>query len=561
MKKRAVVVSVLAVAVLLLAAAAATVWFMVRPPSAETVMLPMRNGVKLATDVFLPSKNGAAYPVVLVRTVYNKSQGAMLAGVFKALGMAMVVQDTRGRFASEGKDMVFGDDGWGERQDGADTVAWIKKQAWCNGKIGTWGGSALGITQVQLAPATQDVTAQTIIVASSKFYGQTAYQGGVFMKSLAEQWIAAQKSVWMLDIWRANPTDNDYWRGFNAEEQAPKVTAPAVHVGGWFDIFQQGTINNFITRQHQGGEGARGNQKLIIGPWTHGPKKDPGDLILRDNYVALDFNLYSARFLKHWLEGEQNGIMAEPAVNYYTLGDVFDDKAPGNEWRTASDWPPFATIATPYYLVQGGTLSTAPADSAGSATYAYDPKDPCPSKGGQNLTIPAGPYDQREVSGRPDVLRFATDPLTAPTEVTGSVHAVLYVSTDAPDTDFTAKFVDIYPDGREILMLDNIRRLKFHHGYDKADPPAPGTVTQLDLDLWSISLILNKGHRIGVQVSSSNYPRFEKNPNTGDDFPKEDNLRVAHNTLYMDKDHPSALILPLRATPAEAPATTAPAGH
>ncbi len=546
MRKRRVVVSVLLVAVALLAATAAAVWFMSRPVLPQTVMLPMRDGVRLATDVFLPSKKGAAFPVVLVRTVYNKAQGASLFGVFKALGMAMVIQDTRGRFASGGKDMVFADDGWGERQDGADTVAWIKGQAWCNGKIGTWGGSALGITQVQMAPATRDVAAQAIIVASSKFYGQTAYQGGVFMKSLAEQWITAQKSVWMLDVWRGNTTDNAYWQGFNAEAQAPKTTAPAVHVGGWFDIFQQGTINNFTTRQHQGGEGARDNQKLIIGPWTHGPKKDPGDLKLRDNYLALDFNQYSARFLKYWLEGEQNGIMTEPAVNYYTLGDVFDDHAPGNEWRTANDWPPFATSAVSYYLAQGGTLSAAPPDNPGTVTYAYDPKDPCPSKGGQNLTIPAGPFDQREVSGRPDVLRFSTDPLTVPTEVTGGVHVVLYVSTDTPDTDFTAKFVDIYPDGKEILMLDAIRRLKFHNGFTQAEPPAPGTITELDLDLWSISLILNKGHRIGVQISSSNYPRFEKNPNTGDDFPKEDNLRVAHNTLYMDKDHPSAIILPVR---------------
>jgi predicted acyl esterase len=546
MSRRWKVFAALLVAAALLAATAAAVWFVLQPPAARTVMLPMRDGVRLATDVFLPSRHGAAFPVVLVRTVYNKSQGASLSRVFRAMGTAMVIQDTRGRFASEGKDMVFGDDGWGERRDGADTVAWIKQQPWCNGMIGTWGGSALGITQVQLAPATKDVAAQAIIVASSKFYGQTAYQGGVFMKSLAEQWIAAQKSVWMLDVWRNNPLDNDYWQGFNAEEQAANVTAPAVHVGGWFDIFQQGTINNFMTRQYQGGEGARGNQKLIIGPWAHGPKKDLGDLVMRDNYLAVDSNLYTARFLKHWLEGDQNGIMAEPAVNYYTMGDVFDGKAPGNEWRTANDWPPFATSAVPYYLVQGGTLSTAPPDNPGTATYTYDPKDPCPSKGGQNLTIPAGPFDQREVSGRPDVLRFATDPLTAPVEVTGSVHVSLYVSTDAPDTDFTAKFVDIYPDGREILMLDSIRRLKFHNGYTRAEPPAPGSITKLDLDLWSISLILNTGHRIGVQVSSSNYPRFEKNPNTGDDFPGEDNLRAAHNTLHMDKDHPSAIILPVR---------------
>jgi hypothetical protein len=525
------------------------VLFLVPLASSETVMVPMKDGTKLATDFTLPSSGGPAFPVVLVRTVYNKSQGAAFAPLFNGMGLAFVVQDTRGRFASEGKDMVFADDGWGEHPDGADTVAWVKQQPWCNGKIGTWGMSALGITQIQMAPATKDVAAQAIIVASSKFYGQTAYQGGVFMKSLAEQWIHGQKSDWVIDIWKTHPAYDAYWQGFNAEEQASKITAPAVHVGGWFDIFQQGTINNFVTRQHQGGEGAKGNQKLIIGPWAHGVKQDLGDLKLRDNFTALDFNQYTARFLQYWLKGEQNGIMTEPAVNYYTLGDVVEDNAPGNEWRTANDWPPFPTTPTSYYLMEGGKLAAAPPDK-GSVTYTYDPKDPCPTKGGQNLTIPAGPFDQRAVSNRPDVLRFATGPLDTPLEITGNVQVVLYVSTDAPDTDFAAKFVDIYPDGKEILMLDSIRRLKFHNGFDKAEPVRPGDIAELDIDLWSISLILNKGHRIGVQVSSSNYPRFEKNPNTGDDFPKEDNLRIAKNTVCMDKEHPSAIILPVRAEPA-----------
>ena len=540
------VAGILLLLTVLVASAALGLWLTFRPPTPDSVMLPMRDGTRLATDVYLPKRHGAAHPVVLVRTVYNKEQGAMLATVFTSMGMALVTQDTRGRFASEGKDMVFADDGWGALQDGADTVAWIKKQPWCNGKIGTWGGSALGITQVQLAPATKNVAAQAIMVASSKFYGQTAYQGGVFMKSLAETWVTAQKSVWALDTWRANTTDNAYWSQFNAEAQASNVTAPAVHIGGWFDIFQQGTINNFTTRQHQGGDGARGNQKLIIGPWAHGPKKNLGDLILPDNFLALDFNAYQARFLKHWLQGEDNGVMAEPAVNYYTLGDVTDPTAPGNEWRTANDWPPFETVATPYYLVAGGTLAPAPPEAPDKATFLYDPANPCPTKGGQNLTIPAGPYDQRELSGRPDVLRFSTAPLTEPVEITGNVHALLYVSTDAPDTDFTAKFVDIYPDGREILMLDSIRRLKFHRGYENPEPVPAGETAMLDIDLWSISLIVNKGHRIGIQVSSSNYPRFEKNPNTGDDFPREDNLRTANNTVYMDREHPSALVLPVR---------------
>jgi hypothetical protein len=519
-------------------------FFLAPLASSDTVMVPMKDGAKLATDFSIPPSGGPEFPVVLVRTVYDKKQGAMIAPMFLGMGMAFVIQDTRGRFASEGKDMVFADDGWTQNQDGADTVAWVKQQPWCNGKIATWGMSALGITQVQMAPATRDIAAQAIIVASSSLYGQTAYQGGVFMKSLSD-WVNGQKSQWVLDIWKSHPTYDEYWKGFNAEEQAPKITAPALHVGGWFDIFQQGTINNFLSRQHNGGEGAKGNQKLIIGPWAHGVKRDLGDLKLRSNFSELDFNKYTVRFLQYWLKGEQNGINTEPAVAYYTLGDVFNDTAPGNQWHTANDWPPFPTSPVAYYLAEGGNLATTHQEN-GSATYTYDPKDPCPTKGGSNLLIDAGPFDQRALGNRPDVLKFASDPLQQPLEVTGNVRVVLYVSSDAPDTDFTAKFVDIYPDGKEILMLDSIRRLKFHNGFEKPHPVKPGDTAKLDIDLWSISLILDKGHRIGVHISSSNYPRFEKNPNSGDDFPNEDNLHTAKNTIYMDKNRPSAVILPIK---------------
>jgi len=167
------------------------------------------------------------------------------------------------------------------------------------------------------------------------------------------------------------------------------------------------------------------------------------------------------------------------------------------------------------------------------------------------LTIPFGPFDQRKIGHREDVLKFATEPLEKPIDITGHVRVRLYVSSDAPDTDSTAKLIDVYPDGREILMLDGIQRLKLRHGFSKPDPLPPGEIDEVEIDLWSISLIINKGHRIGLHVSSSNYPRFEVNPNNGDDFPSENNLAVAHNTIYMDKAHPSALILPLPAQEAD----------
>lgn len=523
----------------------ALVFFARRPVRVESVMLPMRDGVKLATECFLPNTR-PPYPVIVTRTYYGRTTKPDngLVKRFTSRGFAFVIQDVRGRFGSEGKDMAFSDDGWGDRQDGADTIAWVAKQPWCNGKIGTWGGSALGIVQVLMAPVTDKVAGQAISVAASNFYQQGAYQGGVPRKALCEDWLKAQKSEYMVDVWHAHPTYDDFWARENVEPVAERVTAPAVHIGGWWDIFNQGTINNFVTRQHNGGPGAKGSQKLIMGPWLHGPKKDPGDLVLKPNF-GFDLGEYEDRFLGHYVKGDANGIDTEPAVNYYTLGDVFTPDAPGNEWRTAQDWPPFPTVETAYCLHADKTLSTAPATVDEQLDFTYDPANPCPTHGGAELTLPAGPFDQRELTSRPDVLVFQSAPLEAPIEITGHLKAVLYVSTDAPDTDFTAKFVDIYPDGRQFLMLDNIRRLKFWKGYEKAEPVPPGTVVPLEIDLWSISLILNKGHRIGLHVSSSNYRRFEKNPNTGEDFPGTE-LRVAHNSVHFSKDNPSALILPVR---------------
>ncbi len=515
---------------------------------AGPTMVPMSDGVALATDVYLPEGEGP-FPVVLARSFYGR--GAGLAEQFTTNGVAFVIQDTRGRGDSEGEDLVFHTDGWGERQDGADTVRWIREQPWCNGKVGTMGASALGIVQVLMAPATPELTCQAIWVADSSFYGGLSYQGGVWRKELCEIWAENVGSAYRLAEWKAHPTYDAFWEEYNAEAQAERITAPAVHVGGWWDIFQQGTINNFVTRQERGGEGARGNQKLIMGPWLHGKVQEVGDLRLPDNY-DFGFEAYSAGFLGHWLTGVDTGVMDEPPVRYYTLGDVDDPEAPGNEWRTADAWPPFETVETPLYLHADGALRhDSPADADASRTFTFDPADPVPTLGGANLNIPAGPFDQREIGPRDDVLKFVTEPLASPLEITGRVKVRLHVSTDAVDTDFTAKLIDVYPDGREILMLDGIRRLKFRNGFERPELLPPGEIAVLEIDLWSISLIFNKGHRIAVHVSSSNHPRFEVNPNNGDDFPSEGALRTAQNTVHLAAERPSALLLPVR--PAETP--------
>lgn len=508
-------------------------------PRPEKVMAPMADGTPLATEYLLPRGEGP-FPVVLVRSLYGRNHG--LAGNLNAHGAAYVIQDVRGFGESGGDAAPFVADGWGERQDGRQTVEWIRAQEWCNGKVGGFGASALGFTQILLAPVTDGLACQGVLVAPSKFYGQVSYQGGVWRKSLSEGWLEAIGRSEVIDEWRSHPTDDAYWAQLNAERQAARVTAPGIHVGGWWDVFQQGTINSFVSRQHEGGEGARGNQKLIIGPWGHHPQQDFGDIRLPNNFL-FDFGAEVGRFFWEWLEGRDTGIMDEPAVRYYTLGDVDDPHAPGKVWQTAEDWP-VPAADTPYYLTPQGGLQTQPAASAALA-YTYDPADPCPTLGGANLLIEAGPMDQRDLAERADVLRFATDPLEEPVACTGRVKVRLRVSSSAPDTDFTAKLVDIYPDGREILLLDGIQRLKFRDGFETPEPLPPGDTGELTIDLWSTSVVFNRGHRIGVHISSSNYPRFEKNPNTGDDFPSADNLQAAENTLHLGGMDGPALILPI----------------
>jgi hypothetical protein len=518
----------------------------------QTVMVKMSDGTPLATDYYLPGEGGPSWPVLVARTTYPKGMAMTRVNAFLKAGYAAVVQDTRGLGYSKGMRNVFYTDGWREGlHDGKDTIAWVKSQPWCNGKIATFGESALGITQVLLAPTTADVACQFIEVAPSNFYHNMAFQGGVWHKNLAEGWLALLGLADTIPMYKeGHPCYDEFWTYYNAEAKAPEIHLPAMHVAGWFDIFQQGSINNFVTRQDHGGAGAKGNQKLIIKAAAH-MGYDSRDYKFKSNVHELSIGKLRDAFLAYWLTGEQNGIMNPPAVWYYTLGDDTDPQAPGNEWRTADTWPPFPTRETPYFLVPDGLLAAEPGTAPATASFTYDPANPFPTYGGANLLMATGPFDQRKVNkGRTDLIQFASAPLTAPIEVTGQCKVKLYVSTDAPDTDFTAKLVDVYPagDDREILMIDAIQRVKLRNGFEKPAPllTSADEVVEITVDLWSTSWVFNTRHRIGLQVSSSNYPRFDKNPNSGDNYPREDNLRIAHNTVHMGKTRPSALVLPVK---------------
>jgi len=500
-------------------------------------MVPMRDGVKLATSIFKPTGTGP-WPVVLVRTPYGKDLQSTGNALWTNRDYVLVVQDTRGRFKSEGEYRPFMTD----HLDGYDTIEWIAKQSWSNGKIGMYGASAMGIA-ANLAAMMHPphLTAAFVMVARASLYNQSAFMGGVYRKELNDIWLKRQNAEWVI----TETIKHNVYDGYFDLAEMPKhwheVQIPVYNYGGWYDIFGQGNIDNFVGLQSKGGGNAVGHQKLIMGPWGHGKIEEvkyPTDSVVNATDEAI-------RWFDYWLKGKDNGIMEEPPVRYYVMGDVSSPQAPGNEWRTALSWP-VPSRPTSYFLKAGGALAERmPAEPESSDTYSYDPKNPVKTIGGSNLNILKGPMDQRAIGERKDVLKFQTAALSSPLEVTGRVRVDLWAESDAPDTDFMAKLIDVYPDGTERLVLDSAVRARFREGLDHEVFLKKGQVYQMEIDLWSTSIVFNKGHRIAVHITSSNDPRFDPNPNTGKSLRADAETRVAHNSVHHDQMHPSRIILPI----------------
>lgn len=502
----------------------------------------MRDGVKLATDIYLPATNGT-FPVILGRTPYNKATSAGFGRDGAQRGYAVVIQDTRGRFGSEGENLPFHLD----VPDGADTLAWIAKQPWCNGRIGTWGGSAGAITQFQLAAAEPArLASQYLVVGAPNLY-DVIYTGGVFRKALIEDWIRGTKfQDDAVARWVAHPTYDRHWRDRDATRHFRAINAAGLHIGGYWDIFAQSTIDAFVGYQSQGGPGARGNQKLLLGPWTHGVLQDKAGELTFPNARRPPNNVQDQwRWFAATLKGEANGVTELPAVIYYVIGDVTDTNAPGNVWRTADAWPPFRVQPAKLHLHGDRSLRAARPAAAKPLSYRYDPQHPAPTVGGVQLTIPAGPMDQRKLEARDDVLVFTSEPLSEPVEVTGRVLAKLWITSDAPDTDFFVKLCDVYPDGRSFNLCEGALRTRFRKGTSREVPLKPGHVEAIEVDCWSSSVIFNRGHRIRVQVTSGSSPGYDPNPNTGEPFRQNTTTRIATNSVFADPKHPSHLLLPL----------------
>ncbi|HKP12657.1 MAG TPA: CocE/NonD family hydrolase, partial [Blastocatellia bacterium] len=376
-------------------------------------MVPMRDGVRLSTSIYLPEGKGP-FPVVLVRTPYGKGTQAVGYAAWTRRGFALVTQDVRGKGKSEGPYRPFMDD----PADGFDTVEWAAKQPWSNGKVGMYGASAMGIAANLAAMMNPPhLAASFVLVARSSIFTQSAFMGGVFRKELNEIWLKRQGAT---DVLEETFKHNVYDHFYDIAEMPlywDKIKVPVYNYGGWYDIFAQGNIDNFVGQQAQGGGLAAGNQKLIMGPWGHGQIEE----VKYPANSAVNVTEEALRWFDYWLQGKDNGIMDEPPVKYYVMGDVADPKAPGNEWRTALSWPVPAKT-TSYFLTAGGGLSDRlPADAESVDTYKYDPKHPVPTIGGANLNIKKGPMDQRPIGSRPDLLKFMTPALDSPVEVTGRV--------------------------------------------------------------------------------------------------------------------------------------------
>jgi uncharacterized protein len=536
----------LALASALLAAAAAA------PATAQsqTVTVSAPDGTPLATDLYLPLFSGhGPWPVVLMRTPYGRDGLRAECFLFVLQGYACVAQDTRGRGGSGGVDTVFRDDG----PDGRATLAWIAGREWCNGRIATFGASAFGLTEYALAPgAAPQLVTMGVAVATPDFYHHAAFQGGALRDALVVHWLEGQGSGFFIDELKAHRRWDDWWEETAVAPHLGDVTASVLHIGGWYDIFQQGTLDAFTLLQHGGGPGARGHQVLVMGPWTHGTLggNAPGQLTYPAN-ATRDLVTLLLDWYAFWLDGRANGVDAWAPVQVYLMGAAGEPQAPGNRWVELPDWPP-ASVASPRYLGGDGRLTIAP-PLPGEVALAADPASPVPTLGGDELypelpvegrAMGAGPYDQRPLESRGDVLAFTSEPLRTPLTVIGRLTASIWVLPDTTDLDIAVRLTDVYPDGRSMLVADGLQRARMRCGDDRECFLVPGQPAELAVDLWSTAIVFAAGHRIRVDVAGSNAPRFEVNRNDGGDLDAAGANVVAHPAILVGGAHPSRLVLP-----------------
>lgn len=541
------------------------------------VKIPMRDGVKLSADIYLPPGRGP-FPVLLARTPYDNNGFVGKGKLCANLGYAFVAQDCRGRYDSDGEFYAWHD----EANDGADTQEWIGRQAWCNGNVGMVGGSYCGL--VQWLSATQGNRFLKCIaprVITSNFYDSPNYAGGAFQLALNMTWgfrmlgrvgqncdhydwpslfrslplitadEQAGRHIKFWKDWVRHPSYDDYWRKVSIEERYDQIRVPALIMGGWYDLYSKHVFTNLVgMRAHGGTEEARKGTHLIVGPWPH-----PLSTSTRTGEVdfgadaKIDLETIEQKWLDYWLKGATAGPNLPP-LRLFIMG--------ANHWRDEQEWPLARTEWTKYYLhgkgnanslLGDGVLSAEPPGDEPPDRYTYDPDDPAPTKGGNNCCspsiVPWGPYDQRSVERRQDVLVYTTPPMEEDLEVTGPIVVKLYAASSCVDTDFTAKLVDVLPSGYAMNLCDGIRRARYRDSFEKPELMKAGKVYEFSIDLWVTGNVFKKGHRMRLEISSSNFPRFDRNPNTGHEFGMDAEMCVARQTVHHSRKYPSHIVLPV----------------
>lgn len=565
----------------------------------------MRDGTVLRADVYRPDSAGPV-PVILMRTQYGKS-GAQVQPSryqtpdwFASHCYLVAIQDVRGQGSSGGTFSEFTHD----RDDGYDSVEWAAALPGSNGKVGMYGSSYVGATQ-WLAATTAPPHLVTIVPANtaSDYYDGWMYEGGEFRLAFVQPWAiglattaaenrrdaataaalkatAADSTRWLNFLpyralpplqpanpavapwyfdWITHSTRDDFWRQWSIRDRYPSVRVPVLDVEGWYDAFLAGGIENFTGMVKSAATAeARTNQRLVIGPWDHidwgRPGSEPAPLLKDIGPVgATPINELMLRWYDHYLKGMNNGVNGTsgdgPRVDYFLMG--------ANRWKSAPGWPLPQTRWTRYFLSGDGQMDSRTGTLTTTATavgqtpdrYVYDPTDPAPSVGGHSCcgarSGPQGPYDQTPVEQRSDVLVYTSDPLAADTEVTGPVTVDLWASSSAVDTDFTAKLIVVKPDGDAINLNNGIVRTAFR---DSLSDPHPGVANQpyeYHIAIWPTSYEFGAGDRIRVEISSSDYPQFAPNPNTGEPFGRSVATQQATQTVLHDAAHPSAVVIPV----------------
>ncbi|MBQ43896.1 MAG: hypothetical protein CME15_15730 [Gemmatimonadetes bacterium] len=539
--------------------------------------IPMRDGVKLYAALYRPV-DGERFPVLLIRSPYSTQHPRYVdwAVRFARSGYAVVMQDGRGRYESEGKWRPYVD----EADDGYDTQQWLGAQHWCDGNIGTFGVSYPGFTQLLPAPFRSPYVKALVPIANQEDnYGHMRYNGVLQLQN-------AMNFIWLGDRTNQNaPRDlidweevyrrlplisaldsigdrpfyrevirhtrfDEFWSSYSMKERYPEVETPAYFITGWYDnLLHEGFKCFRGWRKSARSAAARQRSRLLVGPWTHtaiGDAAPFGDIDF-GSQAGMDIPAEHLRWYDQRLKGLDTGIDEEPPIRIFVMG--------ANQWRSEQEWPLERTEYTRFYLHSSGransssgdgALTTDPPEVESFDSYSYDPENPVPTLGGQSMFADnTGPRDRRPIERRDDVLVYSTAPLTRDLEVTGPVELVVYAASSAPDTDFTATLVDVHPAGAAIHICEGIVRARFRQSYERPTLIEPGQVYEYSISLWETSNLFREGHRIRLEVSSSNFPRFDRNLNTGEDSGFDDRPESAQQTIWHNQQRPSHLVLPV----------------